>query len=146
MSSLHPWGWLTVFQCGVLERVAISCCVAMHVPLRSKLNCLSNKAPRHCLFLYISTEDQLPCRTKHNKAFYVIKQFFIFSLSLCPLYLLFLFFILYTFPDLPVFFVTAQVPVQLLFKNIMFCFWGFVLFLFCCYYYLNCYSYVYLST
>lgn len=80
MSSLHPWGWLTVFQCGVLERVAISCCVAMHVPLRSKLNCLSNKAPRHCLFLYISTEDQLPCRTKHNKAFYVTKQFFSLSL------------------------------------------------------------------
>lgn len=52
MLSLHPWSWLTVFQCGVLERVAISCCVAMHVPLRSKLNCLSNKAPRRCLFLY----------------------------------------------------------------------------------------------
>lgn len=143
MSSLHPWGWLTVFQCGVLERVAISCCVAMHVPLRSKLNCLSNKAPRHCLFLYISTEDQLPCRTKHNKAFYVIKQFLYF-LSLSAHYIFsFFFFILYTFPDFPV---TAQVPVQLLFKNIMFCFWGFVLFLFCCYYYLNCYSYVYLST
>lgn len=146
MSSLHPWGWLTVFQCGVLERVAISCCVAMHVPLRSKLNCLSNKAPRHCLFLYISTEDQLPCRTKHNKAFYVIKQFLYF-LSLSAHYIFSFFFLFFT-PSLTClyFFVTAQVPVQLLFKNIMFCFWGFVLFLFCCYYYLNCYSYVYLST
>lgn len=140
MSSLHPWGWLTVFQCGVLERVAISCCVAMHVPLRSKLNCLSNKAPRHCLFLYISTEDQLPCRTKHNKAFYVTSSFFFLIFPLCPPYLLFL-----SFPSLAClyFFVTAQVPVQLLFKNIMFCFLG-LIFLFC--FYLNCYSYVYLST
>jgi len=145
MSSLHPWSWLTVFQCGVLERVAISCCVAMHVPLRSKLNCLSNKAPRRLLFYFLffllfffSTEDQLPCRTK-RKASYVSNQFLFPISTVSPSPLLACLDFLFS-PN-----VTAQVPVLLLFKNIVFCFWGFYFCLFY-YYYLNCYSYVYLST
>lgn len=52
--SWHPWSWHSVFWCGVSRtKVAISCSVAMHVPSRSRLKTvLSNKAPRHCIFLY----------------------------------------------------------------------------------------------
>lgn len=125
MSSSHPWSWLTVFQCGVLERVAISCCVAMHVPLRSKLNCLSNKAPRRCLFFYIlALRTNCPVGPSITKLFMYQSSF-----SLPPLSLL--------YPPLPslacldFFFslVTAQVPVLLLFKKYSGLFLGF-LFLF----------------
>lgn len=116
--SWHPWSWHSVFWCGVSRtKVAISCSVAMHVPSRSRLKTVWVTKHQDIVFFYISTEDQLPCRTKHNKAFYVTK---LFSLSFPGLSVLLLSSIV----------VTAQVPVELLcIKKIVF------------YYDLNCYSF-----
>lgn len=110
--SWHPWSWHSVFWCGVSRtKVAISCSVSMHVPLRSRLKTVWVTKHQDIVFFYISTEDQLPCRTKHNKAFYVTK---LFSLSFPGLSVLLLSSIV----------VTAQVPVKLLcIKKIVFLLW-----------------------
>ena len=66
------------------------------------------KALRHCIFLNISTEDQLPYRTKRNTAFYLTKLRIDFFLSLS-----FSFFLACLCYIPPLIFVTAQVPVKI---------------------------------
>lgn len=109
--SWHPWSWHSVFWCGVSRtKVAISCSVAMHVPSRSRLKTVWVTKHQDIVFFYISTEDQLPCRTKHNKAFYVTKLFSLCLSLACLCYLSIV--------------VTAQVPVKLLcIKKIVFLLW-----------------------
>ena len=133
-----PWSWhFCVLVLMSLEQVAISCRVAMHVPFEvyrkkgiknKKTKNRVSKALRHCIFLNISTEDQLPYRTKRNTAFYVTKLCIYFFLSL------FLFFFWLVCAIFPLsFFVTAQVPgkIALCKKNSVFIMiWIFIVFVY----------------
>lgn len=65
-----PGAGNSVFWCGVFQsNVAISfmqCCKCMCHRGLDLQNCFQSTK----YFLYISTEDQLPCRTKHYEAFF----------------------------------------------------------------------------